>query len=644
VLVAGGAKVIAIEAGNFHSLAVASNGAVFSWGYGNNGQLGTGNTTASLSPITIPGLANVKAVGAGLNHSLALLADGSVKAWGSGANGQLGLGTTANALSPASVPGLASVASISAGQGWSHAVKTNGELWSFGLNSSGQLGLGDAVNRLSPTLVSMVSGLMLVDAGFSHALTIGGNGAVFAFGQNAQGQLGLDALRQVSTPRQIDGLAHIAAIASSASSSHDAFRLANGSLMVFGRNTNGQLVTGDKADRHFPTTIPVTNMAAVSAGYDHTLIRKSDNTVWGAGYNNYGQLGLGNYTEKRTFTQVPNLTNAAALVASGGFSLVLKTDGTVVGFGWNGSGQITGSTTPMATNVPLAATGLTGVTGIAAGSSHSLAVLANGTVRAWGSSGYGERGGGSLTTSIPNLTSVTQIAAGSYFSLFLRNDGAVYATGTNNRGQLGLGDTTQRYGPVQISGLTGIVSISAGTEHALAIKNDGTAWSWGSNYSGQLGTGSTPGQSNVPVKIPGISGAIRAVAGGGHSLILKQDGTAQTFGSNSNGQLGVGLGGVEYTPSAVPGLNVLQGAPFVAITSPAQDSYFAAGEPFTLQVLASDADGVVSKVEFYHERFKLGESAFAPFSLPSPCPPGATTGSAPSPSTTTTAPPPAAPH
>ena len=87
----------------------------------------------------------------------------------------------------------------------------------------------------------------------------------------------------------------------------------------------------------------------------------------------------------------------------------------------------------------------------------------------------------------PGLTGITAVASGEQHSLAVKNDGTVWAWGYNGRGELGDGTTTQRSSPVLVSGLTGVMAVEAGEFHSLAIKSDGTVWAWGYNGDGELG-------------------------------------------------------------------------------------------------------------------------------------------------------------
>ena len=223
---------------------------------------------------------------------------------------------------------------------------------------------------------------------------------------------------------------------------------------------------------------------------------------WHAANRSYGGLQVlaswGSNSSGQT--NIPaGLTGVTAIAAGDYHSLALKSDGTVVRWG-------------SASAVPA---GLTGVTAIAAGYDFSLALKNDGTVVGWGSNSFRQ-------TTIPaGLTGVTAIAAGGYFSLALKNDGTV----------VGWGMSSQTTIP---AGLTGVTAITAGRNHSLALKNDGRVVGWGSNSSGV---------TTIP---SGLTGVTAIAAGSSHSLALKNDGTVVGWGSNSDGQTTIpaGLTGV----------------------------------------------------------------------------------------------------
>lgn len=136
-----------------------------------------------------------------------------------------------------------------------------------------------------------------------------------------------------------------------------------------GENLSGQLGIGDSWS---PQPSLMTDAQAIAVGGNHCLVLKADCTVWAWGSNTYGQLGdekIG--TSRLTPEQVLNLTNVAAIAAGYQHSLALKTDGTVWAWGKNVDGQLGDGTTSTRTT-PVQVQNLTGVAAIAAGWDHSL--------------------------------------------------------------------------------------------------------------------------------------------------------------------------------------------------------------------------------------------------------------------------------
>lgn len=351
-----------------------------------------------------------------------------VGGWGENLGGQVGDSTTTDRTSAVPVV-LTEATAIAAGSDFSLALKPDGTVWSWGENGDGQLGDGTFTNRFTPVPVSGLSAVVAIAAGDHHGLAL----------------------------------------------------KADGTLASWGYNSSGALGDGTQTNRLAPVAVStLTDVAAIAAGQYHSLALKTDGSVWVWGYNGYGQLGDGTTTNRLAPVQLTALATTNTAIAAGGLhSMILKTNGTIRSMGFNLTGQLgdgtsTARSTPVAVTVSLGGAALSGVSSIAAGDSHSLALKTDGTVTSWGS---------------------------------------------NSGGQLGDGSVATRLSPVAVSGLSSVSAIAGGTEHSLALKTDGHVWAWGSNASGGLGDG-TQSPHNAPVQTIGLTGVTNVAAGGYHSLAL----------------------------------------------------------------------------------------------------------------------------
>ncbi|WP_179266098.1 RCC1 domain-containing protein [Asanoa hainanensis] len=303
---------------------------------------------------------------------------------------------------------------------------------------------------------------------------------------------------------------------------------------------------------------------AVSAGDNHGLALLSNGTVKAWGSNESGELGDGTQVSRTIPGSVAGLSGVTAVAAGGHFSLALLRDGTLRAWGGNFSGEL-GDGTTANRSLPVEVSGLPGrVTAIAAGDGTALALLANGTVLAWGNNRDGELGQGAADNQphpapleVPLPQRATSIGAGEFFSLAVLADGSLRGWGANGSGQLGIGNfVTPQPSPVATLGLSGVrvKSVDGGFGHTLALLTNGRVKAWGSNTAGQLGDG-TNTESNTPVDVLGVTGATAVAAGYtggspfGHSLAIAR-GDVLAWGENNRGQLGIGS--TESTNRAQP--------------------------------------------------------------------------------------------
>ncbi len=250
----------------------------------------------------------------------------------------------------------------------------------------------------------------------------------------------------------------------------------------------------------------------------------------------------------QTPAPVAGLPSGVRQVASGGaYDLALLANGTVAAWGANdqanGGGQLGDGTTVNHTS-PAPVHNLTGITQVAAGPGHALAIGAGGQVWAWGINTDGQLGDGTLVTRltpqpVPGLTGIVQVTVGLRHSLALRSDGTVWAWGDNSAGQLGDGGAAVHQARFQhVAGLTGITQISAADRNSFAVRSDGTLFGWGLNSRGQLGDGSI-NEHSTPEQI--LTGVTQVAAGQFHTLAIAGASHAVwAWGNNGGGQIGNG--------------------------------------------------------------------------------------------------------
>jgi alpha-tubulin suppressor-like RCC1 family protein len=571
---ASGVVEVASGAQGGHTCALLSTGAVKCWGNNFYGQLGDGSTTNRDAPANVVGLSSgVAAITAGEGHTCALLSTGAVKCWGYNSSGQLGDSSTINRITPVDVTGLASgVSAIAAGMNHTCAILNTGAVKCWGANVNGQLGDNSTSNRTSPVdTTGLVSGASSITTGMRHTCALLSTGAVKCWGDNAYSQIGDATFLQRNTPVDVLNLSSgVSAI--SAGSNHTCALLSDGTLKCWGSNSLGQL--GDGFDNSRLSAIDVAGLssgvsmiaAGGTNGPSHNCAIMSTGGVSCWGHNSWGQLGDGSSTMRRNPTGVSGLNSGvSAVIVGGAHSCALLSSGAVKCWGNNGAGQL-GDNSTTNRNTPVDVSGLsTGVIALAAGEFHTCALLNTGAAKCWGGNGYGQIGDNSYTqrltpTDVTGLASgVAGISAGSFHNCAVLTTGALRCWGSNSFGQLGDNSTTQRPAPVNVSSLSsGVSSVTLSEYHTCAVLNSGAAKCWGFNSDGQLGDNSMTTRL-TPVNVSGLSTGVSELSayngmGSGYTCALLTSGGVKCWGNNSWGQLGDNTTITRLTPVDVSGL------------------------------------------------------------------------------------------
>jgi len=317
-------------------------------------------------------------------------------------------------------------ATISAGYDYSLFINDELSLWGYGSNKYAVLGNPILGDRASPVLLA--EDVVFISAGDFHTVYIKESGGLWGFGSNAYLALGGSNKGLLTQTRLLPR-----AIFACAGPTYTLAIDDNNTLKCWGF-LNGVSISN----------FSVSDVKAVSSGFEHILILKTDGTLWTTGNNNYGQLGTGDALSHNSPVQI-----------------------------------------------------LSGITKISAGLYHSMALKDDGTLYTWGLNGMGQLGINSTTdTFSPTalaLVNTIEISAGNWHSAAITDDTTLYTWGLNDSGQLGINSTTDSLVPTSVD--NGVIKVSTGTFHTLYLKGDQTLWHTGSN---QL----TPVQTAANVKLP----------------------------------------------------------------------------------------------------------------------------------------------
>ncbi|RYX80740.1 hypothetical protein EON83_27305 [bacterium] len=390
-------------------MAAPATSAPYGWAFNSYGQVGNGTQAFIQTPaaVTTTGVLAGKTItqlATGFYHSVALDSDGKVYSWGDNSISQLGDGSNNNSTVPVAVGGALSgktITQIVAGAYHTLALDSDGKVYSWGYNYDGELGNGTRSNTSNvPVLVGgALSGRTItqLSAGWYHSMALDSNGNVFSWGYNDYGTIGTGTSdTYVVLPAALNkGLDFDGKVFTqiAAGGAHSLALTSDGLLLSWGANPSGELGNGNNINSNRPKAVNQSGVlngktiSSISAGGAYSLVLCADGTLASWGYNGYGQLGNGNNSN----SAVPVLVDRSGVLsgktisqlATGSeHSLALCADGTLIGWGRNtedelGNGNGTYSSSPVvAGNSGVMANKR--VTGLAKGSTayHAL-VLAN---------------------------------------------------------------------------------------------------------------------------------------------------------------------------------------------------------------------------------------------------------------------------
>lgn len=509
-----------VSVGNGFILSTGKLGRLVGSGTSANGELGAGNRTSRNAPNP-SGTEQYSATAAGESHALAIVrSSGKVVAWGKNANGQVGDQTTTNAAAPVAVVGLPDTrfVQVAAGPAFSAALDVDGNVWAWGDGSQGQLGQGTTDSSVSAVRVLLDAKIVRIAAGGGHMLAVDTAGSTWAWGANTDGQLGTGSTNdKLVVPVKINTPAPLVEIAANASAS---FGLtAEGKLISWGGKTPADSGHGNTSAKS-PTAVASvggSSFRALAAAADQAFAIDVDGNLWGWGTNTDGELGRGTVS---TPTKLTGDTKVLAVATSATNSAFTTADGKLFASGQGANGQL--------------------------GRSSTAAAAAFTEVAAWNAAAQANTPAYAKNAGAWQTASFTRVAAGGNTSAALDREGHLWMWGAGSTGQLGTGGSENKTTPQLVASSADFVDVAVGSGHVIPLAEDGSVWTFGASSSGANGRSTN---LLVPTRAPLAAPIARVDASGDHTVALvRGGGEVFAWGQNASGQLGTAPGAAQTLP------------------------------------------------------------------------------------------------
>ena len=285
-------NIVQVSCGKFYTAIIDAEGQVWTFGEGEFGKLGHGNTNDVLIPTPIKGFNNIVQVACGPDHTAMIDSKKQIWTFGRGDEGRLGHGNKEIVSIPKAIKGFNNIVQVSCGGRHTVMIDVTGQIWTYGSGEFNQLGHPNLQSKfiLVPTLLKGFDNIIQVSCGTFHTAMIDSKKQIWTWGDGGDGRLGHGNTDDVFIPKAIKGFNNIVQV--SCGGSHTVMIDVTGQIWTFGWGIHGQLGHGDKEDVSIPKAIKgFHSIVQVSSGAFYTAMIDSTGQVWAFGEGRWGQLG-----------------------------------------------------------------------------------------------------------------------------------------------------------------------------------------------------------------------------------------------------------------------------------------------------------------------------------------------------------------
>ena len=326
-----------------YSLALSDTGDVFSMGSGSS--QGHGHRSCKVCPPKkISSLQNIKAIDCGFGHSACLDAHGNVFIFGSNQFGLLGIGRDPSSLPDTYKPqkiDLPPIKQVVCSGISNICVSEDGDIYSFGFNEYGQLGLGNTKHYNRPQKVKSLKNVDFVQCGRFHTICKTLNNEIYVWGKNIEGQLGIGSHNNEHSPVKCESWPNNI-VDIKCGNNHTIVLTLDGDLYSCGSNEFYQLgrnLIDSDCSPHLSKIPTVSGILQVSCGEEYSMCINNNGDLFLFGANNFGQLGFGDYCERKEPTKNPLLSNIIDISSRGRHTFVKNSLNEIYAFGGNQTAQ-----------------------------------------------------------------------------------------------------------------------------------------------------------------------------------------------------------------------------------------------------------------------------------------------------------------